>query len=48
MVGITIGTQRQLEFGRNDHDADESQPDENNEMLPDYTKYHYQKSQSEV
>jgi hypothetical protein len=48
MVGITINTQRQLEFGRVDSECNYQYNNEEDEMIKQYTEYQLQKTQSDV
>jgi hypothetical protein len=48
MIGITINTQRQLEFGRIDNECNYQYNNEEEEIIKQYTEYQLQKSQSDV
>ncbi len=48
MIGITINTERQLEFGRIDNACNQQYNNEEDEIIKQYTEYQLQKPQSDV
>ncbi len=48
MIGITINTQRQLEFGRVDQECNYQYNEEEDEIIKQYTEYQLHKPQSDV
>ena len=48
MIGITINTQRQLEFGRVDSACNYHYNEEEDEIIKQYTEYQLHKPQSDV
>lgn len=47
-MGITISAQRQLEFGPIVNDEPDPYQNGDNQILDQYTQYHFQKPQSDV
>jgi hypothetical protein len=48
MIGITIGAQRQVEFGRAENECIDECQNEDDEIIQQYTEYQLQKPQSDV
>ena len=48
MIGMTINTQRQLEYGPMDNEDNDQHDNEEEEIIKQYTQYQLLKSQSAV